>query len=154
MAELLNEKRDFINWVLSLMELDDQLWFQSFSEGKWATADVISHFITWDNFFLEHRIPYIQQNIPFPQMDINTEAMNRDASKYARSGISKQEVIKEFIEARSKVIQWLEELPEDAYMRMLHIGKNEIELISYFQSHHHHDITHKKQIVDFLKTQV
>jgi hypothetical protein len=150
-VELLKEKRDFLNWVISLEELDDHIWFQPFSVGKWATADVVSHFITWDRFFLEHRMPYILKNIPFNILDIDPEEMNREAASYARSGISKHEIINEFKETRYKVIHWLEELPEESYGRILKIGTTELTLISYLKSHHQHDVTHKQQILNLLR---
>lgn len=153
-AELLKEKRDFSYWVLSLEELDNRLWFQPFSEGKWATADVVSHFNTWDRFFLEHRMPYILKNIPFHKIDINPEEMNRDASRYARSGISKHELLNEFNETRNMVIEWLEALPEESYGQILNIGATEMALISYFQEHHQHDVRHQQQILDLLRSQI
>jgi hypothetical protein len=150
--ELLREIRAVSQWIKSLHEeMSDSIWFESLTEGKWATADVISHFITWDRFMLEHRLPYIQKAIPFPKLDINPEKMNMDSSVYARSGIDKQRLLQEYVNTREVVISQLEELTEDTFSSVIIIGKNEMKVIDYFYSHVQHDVKHKQQIVDFLK---
>jgi hypothetical protein len=150
-ADLLKEKLAISEWVSSLVEIDNDLWFQPFSEGKWAAADVISHFIMWDRFFLDHRVPYIEKRIHLPKMDINAEKMNKDASVYARSGISKQKLINEYIETRGVLLTFLGEWPDDIYNSVMKIGKSELTVIDYFHSHLLHDIKHKQQIVNFIK---
>ncbi|MFZ3590220.1 DinB family protein [Bacillus sp. DJP31] len=142
-VELLNDQRAMLEWANSLIEMNDLLWFQSFSEGKWGTADVISHFITWDRFFLEHRIPYIRKGLPFPKLDINAEKMNKDASIYARSGIRKENLINEYLHTKGLVVDHLEELPDEVYNSVIKLGQGEKTVIAYFESHIQHDIKHK-----------
>ncbi len=139
-----------LEWVSSLKKMNDLLWFQSFSEGKWGTADVISHFITWDRFFLEYRIPYIRKGLPFPKLDINAEKMNKDASIYARSGINKEKLINEYKQTKELVVDHLEELPDEVYYRVIKLGQDEKTVIDYFESHILHDMKHKQQIIDFV----
>jgi hypothetical protein len=150
-TKILTEKRVVSSWVNSLLdEMSDALWFEPFSEGKWGTADVISHFITWDRFFLEHRIPYIQKGLPFPKIDINVEKINKDSSVYARSGIGKKELIQEYAETRGAVLSLLEEIPEEIFLNVMKVGKSELKVADYFYSHVQHDLKHKQQIVDFM----
>jgi hypothetical protein len=150
-SELLTEKRALREWVNSLVYMDDQLWFQPFREGKWATADVISHFITWDRFFLDHRLPYIEKQIAFPKLDVNVEKMNKDAVVYARSGISKHRVVNEYTQTRNLLLSILEEWPEGLFSSVIKVGSTEQKVGEYFYSHLEHDIKHQQKIIDFLE---
>jgi hypothetical protein len=150
-SELLTEKRALREWVSSLVYMDDQLWFQPFREGKWATADVISHFITWDRFFLDHRLPYIEKQIAFPKLDVNVEKMNKDAVVYARSGISKHRVVNEYTQTRNLLLSILEEWPEGLFSSVIKVGSTEQKVGEYFYSHLEHDIKHQQKIIDFLE---
>lgn len=54
---ILEEKLNIIEWCQTLKEVPDDIWFQSFKNGSWGIADVISHFIIWDDFVMKYRIP-------------------------------------------------------------------------------------------------
>lgn len=149
-ADLLNEQYTLLDWVQGLQKLEEKVWYQPFSEGKWATADVISHFITWDRFLLEHRIPYIRKGLSFPKLDINAEKLNKDASVYARSGISKEQLIHEYNQTKKMVIAELEELSEEIYNSVIKIGKSEKSVSYYFESHLQHDQKHVQQLLRFV----
>jgi hypothetical protein len=151
-TDLLTEKRAMSSWVDSLLvEMNDSLWFEPLGEGKWGTADVISHFITWDRFFLDHRIPYIEKGLPFPKIDINLEKINKESSVYSRSGIGKQRLIQEYVETREAVLSSLDELPEETFQYVMKIGNSEMKVVDYFYLLVQHDLKHKKQIANFIE---
>lgn len=149
--EILHHHEELIDWVKTLHTVDETTWFKPFSEGKWGTSDVISHFITWDRFMLQYRIPYIEKELVFPKVDINPEKMNKDAAVYARSGIEKEKLIQEYIETREIVIERLKQFPEELYMKKITVGSKELSVAEYFESHLEHDHKHVKQIKDFIK---
>lgn len=149
--EIINAELRIIEWGKSLLQTDNNLWFTSFSDGKWATADVISHLINWDRFFLEQRIPYIIKKVPFPNLEVDEDKMNDEAAIYARSGVTKEQLIKEFIETRQQVISILEDITESEYGQMLIVGERELSLANYLLLHIEHDLKHQTQIDDFLK---
>ncbi|KAA0544595.1 DinB family protein [Bacillus sp. BGMRC 2118] len=150
-SDIIREQEQLVDWAKTLHSIDKMIWFKPFSKGKWGTADVISHFITWDHFMLQHRIPFIEKGLEFPKVDINPEKMNKDASVYARSGIEKQQLIKEYIDTRSQVIERLKLFPEELYAKKITVGSKELSVSEYFASHLEHDNKHVHQIKEFIK---
>ncbi|MBM6617720.1 DinB family protein [Bacillus suaedaesalsae] len=149
-TDIILEHEQLVDWVKSLHSINETFWFMPFSEGKWGTADVISHFITWDRFMQQYRFPYIEKELPFPKIDINLEKMNKDASVYARSGIGKGDLIEKYIETRGQVVQKLKAFPEELYMKKITVGNKELSVGEYFFSHLEHDRKHVQQINDFI----
>ncbi|MCM3231000.1 hypothetical protein O3S73_018195 [Bacillus altitudinis] len=45
-----------IEWVQSLTELTDKEWRSAIAEGKWSIAEIIAHFVPWDEFILHDRL--------------------------------------------------------------------------------------------------
>jgi hypothetical protein len=148
---LLKGKREIYNWVKKLDSVDEQMWFQPISEGKWAIADVISHFIAWDRFCMDYRMPYMEKALPFPKLDVNVDHVNKTASVYARSGITKKQLIQEYYQTRGMLLSILEEWPEELFDKVVKLGSIEIKVVDYFSSHIEHDQEHIKKINDFLK---
>lgn len=81
---IMKEKISLIEWSLTLKNISNDLWFKPFREGSWGTADVISHFISWDKFMIENRISFLLRDEGFPKIDINAKLINKEASEYAR----------------------------------------------------------------------
>lgn len=142
--EIIEEKATFIGWVQSLEQMEDQLWFLPFREGSWGTADVVSHFITWDRFVISRRMPVLMSKEKIPSEKINADAMNMEARNYARSGISKQKLISEFAEAREELLSLLEKLEPERFQE-LYPGRD-ITIGQYFAGLIEHDHKHKKEI--------
>jgi DinB superfamily len=142
--EIIEEKATLIGWVQSLEQMEDQLWFLPFREGSWGTADVVSHFITWDRFVISRRMPVLMSKGELPSEKINADAMNMEARNYARSGISKQKLISEFAEAREELLSLLEKLEPERFQE-LYPGRD-ITIGQYFAGLIEHDHKHKKEI--------
>ncbi|MFF2448260.1 DinB family protein [Neobacillus sp. NPDC058068] len=147
--DIINEKLAFIDRVHSLKALSDDLWFLPLREGSWGIADVISHFIAWDQFMIDNRISYLLKNEPFPQMAIDVEEINRSASRYARSGITKDQLIDEFISIRKQLLSLLRALDAERFARPLP-GRENIILGNYFIGMIEHDQKHMVQIESFI----
>lgn len=112
-------------------------------------ADVISHFIAWDQFMIDNRISYLLKNEPFPQMVIDVEEINRAASSYTRSGITKSQLIDEFISVRNLLLSLLDQLDTEQFARSLP-GKENMTLGDYFVGMIEHDQTHIAEIESFI----
>ncbi|WP_246945360.1 DinB family protein [Bacillus pinisoli] len=148
--ELLKAKREVLHWVEQLEDLDENTWFQPLSEGKWAIADVLSHFISWDRFCMDYRLPYMEKSIPFPKLDVNVDHVNRSASVYARSGITKSQLIHEYKETRTLLLDLLEERSEESFSRIIKLGAAEMTVAEYLQSYIEHDQAHIQKVSEFL----
>ncbi|MEF7565510.1 DinB family protein [Bacillus infantis] len=144
--DIIEEKSSFINWVNSLAQMDEELWFLPFREGSWGTADVVSHFITWDRFVISRRMSALLSKEEIPSEKIDVDAMNMEAGQYARSGISKKMLISEFAEARKELLLLLEKLEPERFQE-LYPGRD-MTIGQYFAGLIEHDHKHKKEIED------
>jgi hypothetical protein len=149
--ELLNGKREILNWVERLDHVDEKIWFHPISEGKWAIADVISHFISWDRFCMDYRMPYMEKPLPFPKLDVNEDHINKTASVYARSGVTKNQLVEEYRQTRGFLLSIIEEWPEELFNRKIKLGLIEMKVADYFLSRIEHDRQQIKKINNFIK---
>ncbi|HFJ9437804.1 MULTISPECIES: DinB family protein [Bacillus] len=147
---ILEEKLNIIEWCQTLKEVHDDIWFQSFKNGSWGIADVISHFIIWDDFVMKYRIPYFVSTQSVPHSPIDVEEINKSAMIYARSGISREELINEFSYTRKQLVDEIERIPADNFNDDFQIGTKKVRLNHYFSSLIQHDLRHKEEIIQFL----
>lgn len=143
--EIIQQKSSLITWAESLGEISDDLWFSPFAPGKWGTADVIAHFISWDQLMIDNRLTFILKNEAFPKVEVDVEKMNKEASNYARSGVSKEELIQKFINTREQLVNLLSRMEEQRYSQPIFKNK-EMTLSEYLVGLIHHDQKHKEQI--------
>lgn len=142
---IIQEKRNLVHWVLSLKNISNDLWLKPFREGAWGIADVISHFISWDKFIINNRMSYLMRDECFPNFTVDVEFINKEASKYARSGISKDDLINEFISVREELLNLIDIIPEEKFYQPLR-GRDNTTLSEYFVGMIDHDLKHREQI--------
>ncbi|HFK1546457.1 DinB family protein [Bacillus albus] len=147
---ILEEKLNIIEWCQTLKEVHDDIWFQSFKNGSWGIADVISHFIIWDDFVIKYRIPYFLSAKSIPYIPTDVEEMNKSAIIYARSGISREELINQFSYTRKQLVDEIERIPVYNFNDDFQIGTKKVRLNHYFSSLIQHDLKHKEEIIRFL----
>ncbi|HFJ9420334.1 hypothetical protein COK69_10155 [Bacillus cereus] len=147
---VLEEKLYLIEWCQTLQRVPDDIWFQALREGSWAIADVISHFIVWDVFLIKDRIPYFISGQSVPNVPIDVEEMNKGAIKYARSGISKEELLNQFSVTRKQLVDGIGRIPTQYFYNDYQFGTKKVKLNHYFSSLIQHDLKHKKEIMQFL----
>ncbi|MGF9770388.1 DinB family protein [Bacillus albus] len=147
---ILEEKLNIIEWCQTLKEVPDDIWFQSFKNGSWGIADVISHFIIWDDFVMKYRIPYFLSAQSIPYIPTDVEEMNKSAITYARSGISREELINQFSYTRKQLVDEIEGIPAYNFNNDFQIGTKKVMLNHYFSSLIQHDLKHKEEINQFL----
>ena len=146
----MEEKLNIIEWCQTLKEVHDDIWFQSFKNGSWGIADVISHFIIWDDFVIKYRIPYFLSAKSIPYIPTDVEEMNKSAIIYARSGISREELINQFSYTRKQLVDEIERIPVYNFNDDFQIGTKKVRLNHYFSSLIQHDLKHKEEIIRFL----
>ncbi|RGO21049.1 DinB family protein [Bacillus cereus] len=147
---VLEEKLYLIEWCQTLQRVPDDIWFQALREGSWAIADVISHFIVWDVFLIKDRIPYFISEQSVPNVPIDVEEMNKGAIKYARSGISKEELLNQFSVTRKQLVDGIGRIPTQYFYNDYQFGTKKVKLNHYFSSLIQHDLKHKEEIMQFL----
>ncbi|WP_142953775.1 DinB family protein [Bacillus cereus] len=147
---ILEEKLSLIDWCQTLKCVTNDVWFESFRKGSWAIADVISHFIVWDEFLMKYRIPYFISGQSVPNVPTDVEEMNKGAIKYARSGISKEELIDQFSFTRKQLVDQINQISARNFKDDYQFGTKRVRLNDYFSSLIQHDLKHKEEIMQFI----
>ncbi|MGH1284012.1 DinB family protein [Bacillus toyonensis] len=147
---IVDEKLSLIEWCQTLNEICDDTWFQPFKKSSWGIADVISHFIVWDEFVIISRISYFLSTQSVPNVSIDVEQMNKGAIRYARSGISKEQLLDQFSVTRKQLVEQIERIPTQYFYNDYQFGTKKVRLNNYFLSLIQHDLKHKEEIIQFL----
>lgn len=148
---ILEEKLKLIEWCQTLKSVTNDVWFESFRKGSWGIADVISQLIVWDEFLMKFRIPYFISGQSVPNVPTGAEEMNEGAIKYARSGISKEELLDQFSFTRKQLVDQINQISARNFKDDFQFGTKRVRLNNYFSSLIQHDLKHKEEIIQFLK---
>ncbi|MGZ9583705.1 DinB family protein [Paenibacillus marinisediminis] len=151
-AEMIEEFKSFIPFVIALDDLDESLWNSPLSEGKWTLKDVICHIMLWDKYFYEEAIAKIKRGEPLTVRHLNFNEFNANAVEYAMTQ-SKKSILDQFVEYRSKIINDISELSEEEYIKEYVDGdKKKFSIRKYLRGFIPHDKHHKKQIARLIKS--
>ncbi len=150
---VLNEYASLMNWLeTTAMEMSEEVFFKPIKPGKWSPAEILSHIMKWDDYLLEERIPHMKSGATLPKLE-NVEAVNNRAAKFARSGITQKELIKETIKSRKRVVERLLDWRPIEWKNTFYIDKYPLCLTSYIKGLIEHDEHHKLQIEVFMNEQ-
>jgi hypothetical protein len=122
---------------------DARIFFSPISEGKWSTAAIVAHLYLWDQYIQNSRLPMMLTGDTLPSGQVDVQAINNDAQNFAHSGISKNDLIKRFIDNRKNL---LEELDKANLQTSFSIGETTFTLENYLLGMVEHDEHHMKQI--------
>ncbi|MBH5318840.1 DinB family protein [Paenibacillus sp. GSMTC-2017] len=150
--------RSITTWSNQFNTLDDTAWFKPIEEGKASTAEIISHLMNWDQYLITYGIPAVQrgEGIVFPDFD----PYNAIAYSYAKSGVSKSQLLVEFNATRLELCELLHEMGEETLRKPITANGDELcphtgtpfSILSIIQDFIHHDTHHKNQIEEVLQT--
>lgn len=148
-TEIIQNYMRFNQWVQSLEAIPENEWLQPMQPGKWSIAEVIAHLTYWDRYFLKERYPLMKHDANLPRA-IDVDVMNQRASLYAKSGVTKDTIIKEFLETRDLLIKAINTRSEEDMDVPFKIRGLDATLRKYLISFCEHDRHHKNQVEDFL----
>ncbi|MCM2987212.1 DinB family protein [Bacillus safensis] len=137
-----------IEWAKSLMEVTDEEWRRAIADGKWSTAEIIAHFVPWDEFILKARLKEFGNDQPLPQAP-DVHKMNQQSAERARKE-KKSETIVRFIAVRTELLQEMKKIEPSRWNELFFIGQTKLTLLRYFQGLIEHDIHHMKQVTKLL----
>jgi hypothetical protein len=152
-AKIIHHHQEMLDWVGSLNDMPETLWHTSIEKGKWSPAEIISHFVPWDAFILEKRIPYFNTDMELPQGPENAEVFNSDSARLGRN-TEKGATIQRFNNTRIKLMNAIRDIEDDLWQNSIKIGSSELFIIDYFNGLAEHDLHHKKQIKSYMQRQV
>lgn len=133
---------------LEVLMMNEKQWRTKIAEGKWTIAEIIGHFIPWDMFVLQHRIPYFFSNEPLPK-GLEAARLNVDSAAQAREH-TKEMTIGQFIAGRERLVAAIKEISNDAWQKELVIGQITLSVSAYFRELAEHDLHHFIQINNAL----
>lgn len=153
---IIDSFESIIKWVAALEDMDEAEWFKPIAEGKASTAEIMSHLLQWDQYLIANAVPdSLQgQGVVFPDFD----PFNAEAYAYARSGVTKGQLIEQFRSTRTELCRLLESVGDEALERAItangaalcpHTG-TPYSLIYITEEFIAHDDHHKKQIDDVV----
>lgn len=151
-AEIIEQYEAFNQWVGSLKEMEDALWLQPTAPTKWSVEENLAHLMFWNRFILEERLPHIAPGAQLVSK-VDGELKNAQASQYARSGISKVELLSEWLAVGQQLVDTLRNIPEEHYLTDYQINQKSMNLSIYLESMLQHDKHHQQQIDSFLQQQ-
>ncbi|MFA2810806.1 DinB family protein [Bacillus mycoides] len=154
--KIINDFKDYSMWITTLKGMKEELWTAPISEGKWTIGEIVSHIMNWDDYLLRETLSSVRdgQGMEFPVLD----TYNKQASNYAKSGISKIKLLEEAQAKRDLLVQELnrlsigklkEHLTANGVSYCPHTGMP-YSLIYIIKEFVDHDNYHKRQIINFL----
>lgn len=150
--DILKHFEAFNQWVGSLKNMDDALWLQPIAPGKWSVGEIICHFIYWDRYFLDQRLPLMKQGNELPPA-AGTESFNIIASEKARNQLTQGEVLELFSRNRKELLRVIGELSTEELNVVFSIRNKRLTLSDYLDGLIEHDLHHQNQVAAFLQEQ-
>ncbi|UVI29674.1 DinB family protein [Paenibacillus spongiae] len=147
--------KEFTEWADTLHDVHESIWLQPISEGKASVGEIISHLKNWDTYLITTIIPAIKndEGMVFPDFD----SFNKIAYEHARSGISKDRLLDEFMQTRLHLVEILLADPD---VVAKHVTANGVEtcphtgtpysLLYIIHEFNDHDTHHKNQILTVI----
>jgi uncharacterized damage-inducible protein DinB len=150
MSEVLNQYKNFTNWLQQLKQIPEEYWLEPIKDGKWSVGEIIAHIKAWDVFVWDERVAYFVSGSQIPAKNVDVQEINSNAANEARSGISKNQLLDEVIECRLVVAKKLGEVPSSVWQEKIEMGSKMITLCKYISGLVEHDEHHRVQIEEFL----
>ncbi|MBA4495330.1 DinB family protein [Paenactinomyces guangxiensis] len=147
--EILQHQLNSIEYVKSLNTLSEKEWRAQIHEGKWTVAEIIGHFIPWDEFVLHKRLPYLFSEHELPKCP-DSEKTNEKSASISREQ-NKRVTIDNFVSTRKALYKAIDEIPNDRWEVKFSIGKTTLSLYEYFKGLAQHDLHHFEQIKNTIR---
>ena len=142
--ELLKAHRQYINWLDSLVTLDELKATASYAKGKWSPNEIVMHLAKWDQFTVEQRLPSMKEGEKLERFP-DFETFNAKAAALAHEQTFK-ETLSYAKKQRQKIIEKLQQIDEIDWNKVFYIGNSECTVRSYFTDFLEHAAHHRKQI--------
>ncbi|TFE01929.1 DinB family protein [Jeotgalibacillus sp. R-1-5s-1] len=135
----------YLHWLNQLNTMDKDTFFAPLAEGKWSVAAIVSHLGAWDRYSLEERVPFVKEGASLSRYP-DFQAFNQKAWDDAHSGKSREDIIREAVTQREKLIEKAKTFNEEQWNIRFTIGKQEMTFEEYITGFAEHDEHHMKQL--------
>ncbi|PLT29003.1 DinB family protein [Peribacillus deserti] len=148
MRNILEEYTRITDFFEQLKTTPEKLFFLAIGENKWSSAAIVAHFIYWDRYILESRLPGMLEGRDLEKSSVHVEEMNDRAKHYAHSGVSKEHLLDEAISWRMKSAQLLKDAD---FNKSFRIGEKPLTLKQFIEGDIEHDRHHMRQMEEHIK---
>ncbi len=100
--------------------------------GHWSTRDVMAHVTTWDKEALK-ALPLILEGKPLPRY-MGIDAFNAREQEH-KQHLSLEQVKKELLVTHKKLVQFLENVPENAFASPRFTKRLRLDAIGHYREH-------------------
>ncbi|MBA4536684.1 DinB family protein [Bacillus aquiflavi] len=146
--KIITHYENSLMFIKNLEKVSVYEWSTPIKAGKWSVAEIVGHFITWDQFVLTERIPYFfKNNTQLKRPDV--EKMNEQSSRKSRA-MSKEKIISDFLRTRKDLLKEVQLIGNEYWDKEIRIGGTLLFLSDYFNGLIHHENHHFRQIREWL----
>lgn len=149
-SEILAHHQNFITFIHSLKSFDENLLRKPIEDGKWSVIEIVGHFCPWDEFVLQHRIPYLLKGKRLPKGP-SVDDLNTHSSLLARNE-AVENTLEKCIGIREDLLSQLDQISDLNWMSELQINDANIAFYEYLKGLMKHDLHHIDQIKSTIKT--
>lgn len=148
-SEIIGHHQNFLLLLQRMKTLDESLLRKPIGERKWSIIEIVGHFYPWDEFVLQHRIPYILAGKSLPKAP-SAEDVNIHSSFIARTETIGK-TFEKCIRIREDLLNQLDQIPEEQWLIKLQIEDSTLTLYEYLKGLMEHDIHHINELKFTLK---
>lgn len=150
-SEILAHHQNFITIIHSLRSFEENLLRKPIEDGKWSVIEIVGHFYPWDEFVLQHRIPYLLTGERLPKGP-SIDELNGQSSLLARTEAVENTLVKCLL-IREELLSQLKPIPDCNWLSEIQINETNITLYEYLKGLMEHDIHHINQMKSIIKTE-
>ncbi|MBD8033344.1 MULTISPECIES: DinB family protein [Solibacillus] len=143
-SEIIEHHQNFLLFLQRMKTLDECLLRKPIGERKWSIIEIVGHFYPWDEFVLQHRIPYLLAGKSLPKAP-SAEDFNIHSSFIARTETI-EKTFEKCIRIREDLLNQLNQIPEEKWLIKLQIKDSTLTLYEYLKGLMEHDIHHINQM--------
>ena len=141
---------DSLEWGQGLIRIPSEAWHTPMQEGGWSVAECLAHLIAWDRFMITERFQNLHGGVNCTHRP-DGEKINSDAAKYARSGVSQETLIEEFVAVRLSLIALVRRMSQNSGDIEFSIYGKPMTLSVYLLGQAEHYSHHQVQIDRFIQ---
>lgn len=135
-----------------LLHLDEETLLRSVVAGEWTAKDILSHIIGWDRWAAEQTRRLVAGEEPDLSPARDPDAYNA-ATVAAWRDRALEDVVTELQRVRAAWVEWMCEVPEEAFFRSRPIGGEDWHLPGWIEVFARHEEMHAAELAGWKKRQ-
>ena len=147
-ADPISSYEAFIPWARSLLPADR--WLTPIAPDAWSVGEVVAHLLACDRFILTERLPAMRPGADLPPFDVaaggDVASFNTRTAAHARTGISPDSLVAEFVATRQAIVNHLRAVPASDLDAPFTIDGDPMTLRDYVTEQVEHNREHRADV--------